>query len=99
MEQILLERTSTFRPRRVSAIVDQSIIKSRFDEECTKLVVQRQEAKLQWLQDPCEAKKDNLSNIRREARKHFRNKKTKYLGKKELEINSKNKASETCIRT
>jgi predicted RecA/RadA family phage recombinase len=34
---------------------------------------------LQWLQDPSEIIVDNLSIIRREARKHFRNKKKGYL--------------------
>jgi hypothetical protein len=36
---------------------------------------------------------DNLSNVRREAGRHFRNKKTEYLRDKiiELESNSKNK--------
>jgi hypothetical protein len=64
-----------------------------FDEECSKLVVRRKQAKLQWLQDPSEANEDNLSDVRWEARRHFRNKKRKYLKDKinELESNSKNK--------
>jgi hypothetical protein len=36
-----------------------------YDEECSKLVDRRKQAKLQWLQDPGVGKKDNLSNTRR----------------------------------
>jgi hypothetical protein len=43
-----------------------------FDEECLKLVDQRKQAKLQWVQDPSEVNKDNLSNVRSEARRHFK---------------------------
>jgi hypothetical protein len=45
---------------------------------------------LQWLQDPSEIKGDNLNNVRREASRHFRNKKREYL-KDKLRTNSKNK--------
>lgn len=34
-----------------------------FDEGCTKLLDQRKQAKLQWLQDPSEINRDNLNNI------------------------------------
>jgi hypothetical protein len=42
---------------------------------------------------PSEANEDNLSDIRREARRHFRNKKREYLKAKtnEVESNSRNK--------
>jgi hypothetical protein len=50
-----------------------------FDEECSKLVDRRKQAKLQWLQDPSEADEDNLSDVRREADKHFRKKRREYL--------------------
>jgi archaellum component FlaC len=33
---------------------------------------------MQWLQDPSQRHVDNLSNIRREASRHFRNKKKEY---------------------
>jgi hypothetical protein len=48
---------------------------------------------LQWLQDPSEINGDNLYNIRREASRHFRNKKREYLKDKinELVTDSKNK--------
>jgi hypothetical protein len=64
-----------------------------FDEECSKLVDQRKQANLQWLQDPNETNGDNLNNVRREASRHFRNKKREYLKDRmnELATNSKNK--------
>jgi hypothetical protein len=64
-----------------------------FDEECSKLVDQRKQAKLQWLQDPSEVDKNNLNEGRWEASRHFRNKKREYVKDKtnELESNSKNK--------
>jgi hypothetical protein len=37
-----------------------------FDVECSKLVDERKQAKLQWLQVPSEVNEDNLSNIRQE---------------------------------
>jgi hypothetical protein len=50
-------------------------------------------AKLQWLQDPRKVNEDNLSNVRREASRYFRNKKREYLKDEinEMEFNSKNK--------
>jgi hypothetical protein len=50
-----------------------------FDERCSKLLDQRKQAKLQWLQTPREINGDNLNNKRREANRHFRNKKREYL--------------------
>jgi hypothetical protein len=64
-----------------------------FDEGCSKLLDQSKHAKLQWLQDPSEINGDNLNNGRREASRHFRNKKREYLKDRinELATNSKNK--------
>jgi hypothetical protein len=64
-----------------------------FDEICTKLLDQRKQAKLQWLQDPNEINGDNPNNIRREASRHFRNRKREYLKDKisKLATNGKNK--------
>jgi hypothetical protein len=47
---------------------------------------------MQWLQDPNQTNVDNLNNARREAGRHFRNKKREYLKTEinELETNSKN---------
>jgi hypothetical protein len=36
------------------------------------------QTKLQWLQDPIVVNEDNLNNVRREASRHFRNKKREY---------------------
>jgi hypothetical protein len=46
-----------------------------FDEGCSKLLDRKKQAKLQWLQDPSEINGDILNNVRREASRHFRNKK------------------------
>jgi hypothetical protein len=63
-----------------------------FNEGCLKLVGQRKQAKLQWLQDPSEINGDNLNNVRCEASRYFRNKKREYLKDKinEFATNSKN---------
>jgi hypothetical protein len=64
-----------------------------FDEGCSELIDVRKQAKLQWLKDASEINRDNLNNVRREASRHFRNKKREYLKDKinELATNSKNK--------
>jgi hypothetical protein len=58
-----------------------------------KILDKRKQAKIQWLQNPNQNNEDNLHNVRREASRHFRNKKKGYLKAKinELETNSKNK--------
>jgi hypothetical protein len=45
-----------------------------FDEGGSKLLDQRKQAKLQWLQDPCEINGDNLNNVRCEASRYLRKK-------------------------
>jgi hypothetical protein len=64
-----------------------------FDEECSKLLDQRKQAKLKWLQEPSEITGDYLNNVRLEASRYFRNKKGEYLKDKinELTMYSKNK--------
>jgi hypothetical protein len=64
-----------------------------FIKECSKLLDKKKQAKLQFLQDPCEIKGDNLDNVRLEVSTYFRNKKREYLKDKinELKTNSKNK--------
>ncbi|PNF41580.1 hypothetical protein B7P43_G12088 [Cryptotermes secundus] len=64
-----------------------------FDEGCSKLLDQRKQAKLQWIQDPSKLNGDNLNNIRCETSRHIRKKKREYLKGKidELAMNSKNK--------
>jgi hypothetical protein len=44
------------------------------DEEYSKSVDQRKHAKLWWLHNPSVLNEDKLSNVRREASRHFRNK-------------------------
>jgi len=46
---------------------------------------------MQWIQDPSQSNVDNLNNVRRNASRHFRNKRKAYLKAKieELETNSK----------
>jgi hypothetical protein len=67
--------------------------KPRFDDECSKLIDQRKQAKLQWLQNSSQISGDNLQNLRSETSRIFRNKKREYLKDKinELETNNKNK--------
>jgi hypothetical protein len=64
-----------------------------FDDECSKLIDQRKDAKLQWLQNPNQINGDNLKNLRRETSRIFRNKKREHLKGKinELEANNKNR--------
>jgi hypothetical protein len=46
-----------------------------FDKGCSELLDQRKQAKFQWLRNPSEIDGDNMSNVRRDASRHFRNKK------------------------
>jgi hypothetical protein len=64
-----------------------------FNKGCSKLLDQRKQAKLLWLQDPSAVNGDNLNNVKHEASRHFWDKKWEYLKDKikELETNSKNK--------
>jgi hypothetical protein len=48
--------------------------KQWFDNGCSELLDQGKQARLQWLQDSSEINEDNLSNVRHEAKRHFRNK-------------------------
>jgi hypothetical protein len=67
--------------------------KSWFDDECSKLIDQWKQAKLQWLHIPNQINGDNLKNLRCETRRTFRNKRREYLKGKinELETDNKNK--------
>jgi len=60
------------------------------DEECFGFLVQRKQAKMQWVQDPSQSTVDNLNNVRPKDSRHFRNKKKEYLKAKieELGTNS-----------
>jgi len=37
--------------------------KPQFDDECSKLIDQQKQAKLQWLQNPGQINEDNLQNL------------------------------------
>ena len=50
-----------------------------FDKECLGFSDQRKQAKMQWTHDPSQRNVDSLNNARRDASRHFRNKKKKYL--------------------
>jgi hypothetical protein len=49
-----------------------------FDEGCTKLLYQRKQTKLQWLQDPSEINGDNLNNVSLEASTHLKIERSTY---------------------
>jgi hypothetical protein len=61
-------------------------------QRCLKLLDQRREAKLQWLQDPSEINGNILNNIRREASSISGKKRVSKREINELETYSKNKA-------
>jgi hypothetical protein len=52
------------------------------NKECSKLLDQRKQAKLQRLQVPSQINGDNLNNIRHEANRHCRTKKWEHLKEK-----------------
>jgi hypothetical protein len=64
-----------------------------FNADCAEFLDKRKQAKIQWLENPNQRNGDNLRYVRREASKHFRNKKKEHPKAKinELETNSKNK--------
>jgi hypothetical protein len=61
-----------------------------FDEECLGILDQRKQAKMYWIQDPSQSNVEYLNNVRRDASRHFRNKKKACLKAKieELKTNS-----------
>jgi hypothetical protein len=62
-----------------------------FDDDCSKLIDQRKQAKLQWLQNPSQINGDVLQNLRRETSRTFRNKKKEYLKDNINELETSNK--------
>jgi hypothetical protein len=74
-------------------LYEQKQHKPRFDEECSQVLGQRKQAKMQWLQNPNQSNVDNLNKVKHEASRQFRNKQREYQKTKinELETNSKNK--------
>jgi len=49
--------------------------KTWFDEEYLYFLGQRKQLNMQWVQVPNQSNVDNLNNVRRDASRHFRNKK------------------------
>jgi hypothetical protein len=41
-----------------------------FNKGCPEILLQRKQAKLQWLQDPSQINRDNLNNVKRETSRH-----------------------------
>jgi hypothetical protein len=64
-----------------------------FDDECSKLIDQKKQPKLQWLQNPSYISRDNLQNLKHEISRTYKNKRREYLKGKvnELGTNNKNK--------
>jgi hypothetical protein len=94
----VLEKTSRPQPKKIWDIRSLKHNKPWFDDECSKLIDQRKQAKLQWLQNPSQTNKDNLQNVRHETSRIFRNKKREHLKAKinELEASNKTKTLEIC---
>jgi hypothetical protein len=70
-----------------------------FDEECSKFLDQRKQAKMQWLQNPNQSNAGNLSIVRREASRDFRNKNKGYLKVKLMNLKQtvRTRISDTCM--
>jgi hypothetical protein len=66
-----------------------------FDEECSKLLYQRKQAKLQWIHNPSQINGDNLKNVRHGTSKPSVTKKRGCLKGKINELETNNKKSET----
>jgi hypothetical protein len=62
-----------------------------FYEEWLRILDQRRQAIMQWLQEPNHSNADNLNYARREAIGHFRNKKKENLKAKIDELETKRK--------
>jgi hypothetical protein len=70
-----------------------------FDELCVGFLDQRKQAEMQWIQDPSRSNVDNLYNVRRDASRHFWNKKKAYLKTKlwNLKLTVSSRMSGSCI--
>jgi hypothetical protein len=71
-----------------------------FDDECSKLMDQQNQAKLQWLQNLSQINGDKLQNLRHETSRTFRKKKKEYLKGKinDFKLTIKIKILEICQR-
>jgi hypothetical protein len=61
-----------------------------FDSECSELIHERKQAKLQWSQNPIQISGDNLQNLRREASRTFRKREREFLKDKINELDTNN---------
>ena len=70
-----------------------------FDEEHVRCLNQRKQTKIQWLQNPNQSRVDNITNVRREVLRHFRNKEKKIWKLKlmNLKLTVRSKILGTCI--
>jgi hypothetical protein len=57
-----------------------------FNEECSKLLDRRKQAKFQWLKNPRQTNGDNMDNKRSELSRIFRTKKREYPNKKTIRL-------------
>jgi len=57
-----------------------------FDKECVGFLDERKQAMMLWIQDPSRSNVDNPNNVRRDASRHFRDKKKAYLKAKIEEL-------------
>jgi hypothetical protein len=69
-----IKRISKFQPKSLGNYESKKH-KPWFEEECSELIDQGKQTKLQWLQNPIERNGDNVNNVRCEASRYFRNKK------------------------
>jgi hypothetical protein len=58
--------------------------KPLFDNKYSKLLHQRKQTKLQWLQNPSQTNGDNVNNVRCDTSRTFSNKKNEYLNLKQM---------------
>jgi hypothetical protein len=73
--------------------------KPQIDEKCSKLLEQRKQAKLQWLQNPNLTNGDYVNNVSHDTGRNFGNRKTEYLKEKLVSFKQtvRTKISETYI--
>jgi hypothetical protein len=69
-----------------------------FHDECTKLLNQRKQAKLQCLQNPGQTNGGNLNNVRCETTRTFRNKKREYPEEKLISLKQTEQIYQRCFR-
>jgi hypothetical protein len=69
-------------------------------KKCFRVLDQKKQVKVEWLQDPKQSNADSLNIASREARRHIRNKNSEYLITKtnDLESNNKTKNSKVLYR-